>query len=187
VTRLQCSEVLVLTLNIGAFSVASLFSMRRIQNTFDELNRVADNRRLLVSRQPQASSRFVIASAAGRHLRLQILGTFAAVFITFLIRAIFSVLTAISYKNNDNFRVLFTCRPCDASCSSDSVPLFYFLQFTPQLQMSIMLVSSPLTLLVALWGMTSAMMWQCLRGKCSHNSAIGIPVAANSNRMPCKK
>ena len=95
-----------------------------------------------------------LVNAAGRNLRLQILGAFATVFVTFLIRTAWSILNALSYEEDSFSNLIGGCKPCDGSCSSVSVPLFYFLQFTPQLQMSIMLVSSPLTLLVALWGMT---------------------------------
>ena len=168
-TRVQWIEVVMLLFIIGAFSVASLLSMKRIHNTLAVFNRVTDSRRLLVPHPQKGASKPKLVNAAGRHLRLQILGTFATVFVTFLIRAAWSILNALSYEEDSFSNLIGGCKPCDGSCSSVSVPLFYFLQFTPQLQMSIMLVSSPLTLLVALWGMTSAVTWKCLRGQCDHN------------------
>jgi hypothetical protein len=42
--------------------------------------------------------------------------------------------------------------------------------FTPEFQVTVVLVSSPLTLLVAVWGMTHKFMLQTMKSSCS---AIG--------------
>jgi hypothetical protein len=44
---------------------------------------------------------------------------------------------------------------CDASCHNEFTLMFAWMLRTPEFQVTIVLVSSPLTLLVALWGMTS--------------------------------
>ena len=44
---------------------------------------------------------------------------------------------------------------CDVSCYNVFTHMFYWMYYTPEFQVTIVLVSSPLTLLVALWGMTS--------------------------------
>jgi hypothetical protein len=44
---------------------------------------------------------------------------------------------------------------CDASCFNVFTHVFIWMQYTPEFQLTIVLISKPLPLLVALWGMTS--------------------------------
>jgi hypothetical protein len=81
-------------------------------------------------------------------------GTF--VFVTFLLRAVFSTMNAVTNGLQDNGGA--SCpsfNPCDASCYNVYSHMQLWLAFTPEFQQSVELISSPLTLLVALWGMTS--------------------------------
>jgi len=90
--------------------------------------------------------------AAGRQLRRQIVGTAAFVFVTFLLRAVFSTMNALaSALQNDGA----SCAICDPSCNNVWTLIQYWLELTPEFQLSVVLISSPLALLVALWGMTS--------------------------------
>ncbi len=104
------------------------------------------------------------AGAKAKHLRRQIVVTVAVVFVTFLLRAAFASFNAVS-ASLQNIGVDNTA--CIISlCSSSSVPncptpwnkysdMQLFLLYTPELQIVVVLISSPLALLVALWGMTS--------------------------------
>ena len=44
---------------------------------------------------------------------------------------------------------------CDALCFNTWDLMQWWLEFTPEFQLTVVLISSPLALLVALWGMTS--------------------------------
>jgi hypothetical protein len=104
------------------------------------------------------------AGAKANHLRRQIVVTVAVVFVTFLLRAAFASFYAVS-ASLQNIGVHNTaCIP--SLCSSSSVSncqtsfnkysdMQLFLAYTPELQIVVVLISSPLALLVALWGMTS--------------------------------
>ncbi len=92
--------------------------------------------------------------AAGRQLRRQIVGTAAFVFVTFLLRAVFSTMNALANALQSP-PVVGCANSCDPSCYNVWEIIAYWLYYTPEFQLSVVLISSPLALLVALWGMTS--------------------------------
>ena len=49
-----------------------------------------------------------------------------------------------------------TAGNCDPSCQPEGVIVNVWLFYTPELQLTVVFLSSPVTLLVALWGMTSS-------------------------------
>jgi hypothetical protein len=131
-------EVAVLLLIIVAFAVTGAACRRRF--TSAQLDDTAD----------------------GRQLWRQIVGTAGFVFVTFLLRAVYSTMFAVSNElQGENFR----CRrnnndsnnndSCLGPCHNLYSLMQYWLLYTPEFQLSVELISSPLTLLVALWGMTS--------------------------------
>jgi len=131
-------EVAVLLIIIIAFAIFGISSARRVSFALRDMN---DKH-----------------GAAGRQLRRQIVGTATFVFVTFLLRAVFSVMNAFS----DSLQNLGSdCADpdllnlCDASCFNTWDLMQWWLVFTPEFQLSVVLISSPLALLVALWGMTS--------------------------------
>jgi hypothetical protein len=84
------------------------------------------------------------------------LGTTAFVFVTFVLRAAFSTMYAIAYQWRDVNRVCpdGTIGPC-SSCRNVYAHMLNWMTYTPEFQVLIVLVSSPVALLVALWGTTS--------------------------------
>jgi len=54
------------------------------------------------------------------------------------------------------FRCSTTAGNCDPSCQPEGVIVNVWLFYTPELQLTVVFLSSPVTLLVALWGMTSS-------------------------------
>jgi hypothetical protein len=123
-------EVAVLLLIVVAFAVTGAACRRRF--TSAQLDDTAD----------------------GRQLWRQIVGTAGFVFVTFVLRAVYSTMHAVA----DGFQHYDICasgNPCDASCHNLYALMQTWLNFTPEIQLSVELISSPLTLLVALWGMTS--------------------------------
>ena len=94
-----------------------------------------------------------VAGAAGRQLLRKIACTFTVVFVTFLLRAIYSIMFALAialqseYSDHCSFG---SCEPCHNTFSL----MFLWTVHTPEFQLIVVLLSSPLALLVALWGMT---------------------------------
>jgi hypothetical protein len=130
----NCCEVAVLLIIIIAFAVVGIASARRVSSALRNMN---DQH----------------VEATGRQLRRQIVGTAAFVFVTFLLRAVFSITNALAnaLQNDDAACVSF----CDVPCNNMYQLIQNWLLLTPEFQLSVVLISSPLALLVALWGMTS--------------------------------
>ena len=124
-------EVAVLLLIIVAFAVTGAACRRRF--TSAQLDDTAD----------------------GRQLWRQIVGTAGFVFVTFLLRAVYSTMRAVADGLQDYGAICPSGNSCDASCYNLYFLMQQWLVYTPEFQLSVELISSPLTLLVALWGMTS--------------------------------
>jgi len=126
-------EVAVLLIIILAFAVVGIACARRVSSALRDMNDAH--------------------GAAGRQLQRQIVGTAAFVFVTFLLRAVFSTINALA---NALQTISLGCtNNRDLSCYNVWEIIQYWLEFTPEFQLSVVLISSPLALLVALWGMTS--------------------------------
>ena len=133
----QFCEVAVLLLIIVAFAVVGAACARRISSALLDMTDAA--------------------AAAGRQLQRQIVGTVAFVFVTFLLRAVYSTMFALANELQD-FSARTSCpstSPCDASCYNVYRLMQVWLILTPEFQLMVVLISSPLALIVALWGMTS--------------------------------
>ncbi len=130
-------EVAVLLLIVVTFVVVGVLSARRV------------SARLL---GVDATSEL---AATGRALRWRMVGTTAFVFVAFVVRATFSTMSAVARQWRDVNRVCpdGTSDLC-GSCRNVYALLFIWMAYTPEFQLVIVLVSSPLALLVALWGMT---------------------------------
>jgi hypothetical protein len=126
-------EVAVLLLIVVAFAVVGVLSARRV------------SARLLGVDAASA------AAATGRALRRRMLGTTAFVFVTFVLRAAFSTMFAVA----NQLRVIGkSCPgPCD-ECQNLYFLITQWMAYTPEFQTLIVLISSPVALLVALWSMT---------------------------------
>jgi len=136
----EFAEVAVLLLIILAFVVVGVASARRVNSVLN----------VLVTLRTESNS------AASRKLRRQILGTVAVVFVTFLLRAVFSTMHALADAlQNAATTCQYTSGPCDTQCFNVFADIQFWLLYTPEFQLSVVLISSPLAMLVALWGMTS--------------------------------
>jgi hypothetical protein len=125
----------VLLLIVAAFVAAGVLSARRV------------SARLLGVDAASA------AAATGRALRRRMLGTTAFVFVTFVLRAAFSTMFAVVFQLRDT--ITESCPGVCNACHNDYFLMTQWMGYTPEFQLVIMLVSSPLAQLVALWGMTS--------------------------------
>jgi hypothetical protein len=153
-------EVAVLLLIVFAFVVVGVLSVRRVKS------------RLLGVDAASA------AAATGRGLRLQMVGTTAVVFVAFVIRSVFSTFVAVAYASRDlgkevDQRCLEADGVCDASCYNVYTQIVRWMNYTPEFEAIIVLVSSPLALLVALWGMTPKSTLQLMESS-RQESAISL-------------
>jgi hypothetical protein len=84
-------------------------------------------------------------------------GTAAFVFVTFLLRAVYSTMFALAneLQNEGNFVNCPSGNICDASCFNVYRLMQLWILYTPEFQLMVVLISSPLAMIVALWGMTS--------------------------------
>jgi hypothetical protein len=97
-----------------------------------------------------------VTAAAGKKLRLRIVGTTVFVFAVFLLRSGYSTLHALAHTLQDSGK---TCpavssgRLFCSSCYNTFTHIGAWMNRTPEFQVTVVLVSSPVAMLVALWGM----------------------------------
>ena len=128
-------EVAVLLLIVVAFAAAGALSARRVSAKLLDVDAASD------------------AAATGRVLRLRVLGTTAFVFVAFVARAAFSTMFAVAYQFRDT--ITGSCPNICDECHNAYYLITQWMFYTPEFQYVIVLLSSPLALLVALWGMTT--------------------------------
>lgn len=134
-------EAIVLLLIVLSFALVGVFSIRRIRSGMSQHN----------AAEPMTD--------AVRRLRLQIVGTTCVVFVTFLVRSMYATMysLAISLQDASN-----SCPGvnsfCDFSCYNNFTHMVYWMFYTPEFQLMLVLVSKPVPLLIALWAMTSERM-----------------------------
>jgi hypothetical protein len=130
-------EVAALLLIVAAFVVAGVVFARVVSS------------RLLAVDAASAPA------AAGREVRRRMVVTTVVVFVAFVVRVVHSILFAVARQLQDiATRCTGVTGPCDPTCNNVFTHIHQWMLRTPEFQVTIVLVSSPLTLLVALWGMT---------------------------------
>jgi hypothetical protein len=141
-------EVAVLLLIVAAFVVAGVVCARVIRS------------KLLAVDAASASA------AAGRELRRQMVVTTVVVFVAFVVRSVQSTINAVTRQlQNRANQCPGVTDLCDSTCYNVFTLIFWWTLFTPEFQVTVVLVSSPLTLLVALWGMTSEQTLHAMKSK----------------------
>ena len=139
------SEVAVLLLIVVAFAVVGVLSARRVSATLLGVDAAS------------------AAAATGRALRLQMLGTTAFIFVTFLLRSVFSTMLAVILQLRDSGKECSeTGTFCDA-CYNEYTHIAQWMTYTPEFQLMAILISSPVAQLVALWGMTTKYALQLMK------------------------
>jgi hypothetical protein len=136
-------EVAVLLVIVVAFVAAGVMCARRI--------------RAIVSRSIRQGIDFAIATQkVGDTHKLQMVATIVFVFAAFLLRAVFSIMLALANQFQEISRkCLGVTSLCDPTCDNIFTLMQEWMVFTPEFHVTVVLVSSPVALLVALWGMTN--------------------------------
>jgi hypothetical protein len=154
-------EVAVLILVVAAFAVVGIVSVHRISSALYVLEtsgpEIAES--MMLRRQIVGA-----AKALGRQLRLEVVVTTVFVFAAFLLRSVLSTMLAVAFKYQDFDRnECLSGNVCDELCYNEYTHLTQWNLYTPEFQPTVVLISSPLALLVALWGMTPKLTLQLLR------------------------
>jgi hypothetical protein len=175
-------ECITLLLVIFAFCLTGAASIRRIRDAFRS-SRIVHAAPLTPMRADgAASARLSVsmietaATSSKYMLQRQILCTCSVVFFSFLIRAVYIGVFGIANiaqnvdencdvdgaeKLTDRINSEAKCRPCGNIYTNILVTLLY----TPQLYFALALISQPVVLLVALWGMTSGQTLRLMKAK----------------------
>ena len=161
-------EVVALLLIVAAFGAVGVLSARRVSARL---------------RGVDAAS---AAMATGRMLRLQIAGTAGFVFVAFVVRSMFSTMFAVAHHLRDNDKTCPGQNVC-SGCYNTYSHMVRWMTYTPEFQLTIVLVSSPLALLVALWGMTTNTTLQLMSSSASSSTTTLLltrkPVPDHTARM----
>lgn len=159
----QMCEIIVLLLIVAAFLLTGVLCARRIGLALREVKRIGAIR-AFYSKSQAESPALANAALQGRNLRLKMVGITAVVFGAFLLRAVASIITAMAYGLRDFGKLCpGVASFCDASCYNVYTHIFDWLRNSPEFTATVVLVSSPLTMLVALLVMTSYSMWKSMR------------------------
>ena len=142
-------EVCLLVIVIITFVIVGAMCARRMSSALLHLPSEASN-----ASSSSSSSSSSPPNAHLRHsflaVRRQILCTVAVIFATFLLRAVYTFMFALSSIHPSDYSVLADCNN-----GNDLTHMHSWILQTPEFGVVTELISSPLTLLVALWGMTS--------------------------------
>jgi hypothetical protein len=158
----QFCEAAVFVFIVAAFLLAAAVCARRIRVALLGLERMPAIR--IADFSHAASPDLTQAVIQGRKLLRKILGTTVTVFVAFLLRCVVSTLTALAFVLRDYGKACpGVSSPCDASCYNVFTFITVWSGSTPEFRSTIVLISSPLVLLVMLWGMTTASIWQRLK------------------------
>ena len=145
----QFGEMALLILIIAAFVVVGAACSHRLSDTPDR------------------------GGASGKKLHFQIIGTSAVVFVTFLLRAVVSIMYALADALQNESSSQECAERCDSACNNSFSLMRSWIIFTPAFVLIIILLSSPAALLVALWGMTSELTLQIIK---SHRMEAMTPI-----------
>ncbi len=159
-------EVAVLLLIIAVFAVVAVLCAHRISSVLTVLGASGPE---MIS----AGLRMQLA-AIGKQLRQEVVVTTGFVFVAFLLRAVASTMLAVAFQFQDT-RATGVCpgaiSVCD-ECYNVFTHMLRWSTFTPEFQTLVVFASSPLALLVALWGMTSKLALQLMTSRNTQETAV---------------
>ena len=149
-------EAVLLFIMIVAFAVVGVGSSRIISAALRALLVTEKHLQELPTTARRSSDQALLAQASsqGRRLKRKIVATFIFLFFALLARSSFSFTYALaSAFQHTSCEVKTTFVGC-GPCKNDFALILSWILFTPEFQQVIMTISSPLALLVALWGMS---------------------------------
>jgi hypothetical protein len=140
-----------LGLIVVAFVVVGVLSARRVSLALRKVEKLRAVQTFYNPSQAE-SPVFADATTQGRALRLRFVATTACVFVAFVLRAALVTMDAVALQLRDT--ITESCPGLCDECHNTYLLMSVWTSYTPEFQLMIVFVSSPLALLVALWGMT---------------------------------
>jgi hypothetical protein len=132
-------EVFVLLLIVASFFFVSAACVRRIRSIMSSVNACSP-------------ARMSLLDSLAKKLHSRILFTTGSVFVAFLLRSVFSTMHAVANYLQDYDKQCGGASLCD-TCHNVHTNMSFWMFLTPEFQMLVVLISSPLAMLIALWGM----------------------------------
>ncbi len=155
----QNSEVAVLLLIILAFLAVGVLCARRFTAMLQGVDRMRTIHEM--NNRGEAPTIYREATIQGKQMRLQMVGIAAFIFVSFLLRSVFSTMQAVSFQLRDVTSE--TCTEFCGICNNNYTLMNRWISYTPQFQLIVNLIASPVALLVALWGMTTKSTLQTMK------------------------
>ena len=156
-------EVAVLLLIVLVFVVVGVACIRRFSSALTLLDTALIDPASQHRTRPKAVNEALVL---GKRLRREVVVTTAFVFVAFLLRSVVSTLLAVASQSQDSAK---TCPGvvylCDALCYNVYTHITLWNGYTPEFETMVVMISSPLMLLVALWAMTSKLMLQLMKSR----------------------
>ena len=154
-------EVFVRLLMIGVFLFVGIVCANRVSSALTSI-RLSD-----AAVGPDSRER-------GANLKRRIIITVFVTFFTTLLRTVEETMFALSNAlQNDKHCANLKVGLCDGSCYNVFALIRRSIFFTPEVLLVIILISSPLTQLVAVWGMTNERTLQLMKSR-GHQTAVAM-------------
>jgi hypothetical protein len=166
-------EAFMLLLIVVILFTVSALGARSIRSALIAIQiHVPASTRMLTSKEhsPDAAT----SKHVSRRLQRQVVGTVGVVLVSFLLRSAYSIMFAVANGFHDSD---VSCQDYVGRCSN-CYNTFTHVQIwmlnTPSFQLTIMLMSQPVALVVALWGMTSGHTLEVMRSQCAQSDEISL-------------
>jgi hypothetical protein len=147
------SEMTVLLITIAAFLVVGMNSHRIISSALRTLLNPDKKLVSVLGSVADASALLTEAQSQGRLIQRKVFATCVFVFMSFLLRSVIAVMNAVGSALNNS------SDPCARSqcdpCKNVYTQMLFWMIYTPMFQQTVVLIASPATLIVALWGMSN--------------------------------
>jgi hypothetical protein len=165
--------IVVILFTVGALGARSIRSaLIAIQNHAPASTRMLTSQ----AHSPDAATFKHLQHAVdvSRRLQRQVVGTVGVVFVSFLLRSAYSIMFAVANAfQNSNVSCESYVGRC-SNCYNSFTHMQIWMLNTPSFQLTIMLISQPVALVVALWGMTSGHTLEVMRSQCAQSNEISM-------------
>jgi hypothetical protein len=161
-------ETIVLIIIVICISIVGFASARRIRAALRSMQDLQQKSltNSVEKDNPAAATFNNQAIESGRRLKNQIMLSCCAVFVSFLLRALFtSLFTFVNAAANINAPCVPYKNRCNPTCYNIASHILVWILFTPEYCFAVVFLSQPVTLLVALWGMTSGQTLDILKAR----------------------
>jgi hypothetical protein len=162
------SEVAVLLFMVASFVVVGTLCASRMRSALDHMDHDAG-----AANTQQLRHEFM-------KVRQQIFGTVIAVFLTFVLRAVYQTMFGLGLALQNELSDFGRCGGYAGFCDSACYNVFSLMKqwdlYTPEFHPLVILISSPLTMLLTLWAMTSERALQLLLGR--QRPAVDLDLAS---------